>query len=99
MTEVILFSLLLGYDFTPQEAGKMVCIAKAESGLNETKVNSVLNRNGTVDYGLFQINSIWLDECGVEPRDLLDAYVNIACASNIFKQRGFYAWSTWRKCK
>jgi len=45
-------------------------IARVESGLNPSAVNR--NRNGTVDLGLMQINSFWLNTLGTSSRELID---------------------------
>jgi hypothetical protein len=45
-------------------------IARVESGLNPAAVNR--NRNGTVDLGLMQINSFWLNTLGTSSRELID---------------------------
>jgi len=45
-------------------------IARVESGLNPSAINR--NRNGTVDLGLMQINSFWLNTLGTSSRELID---------------------------
>ena len=45
-------------------------IARVESGLNPAAINR--NRNGTVDLGLMQINSFWLNTLGTSSRELID---------------------------
>ena len=50
-------------------------IAKAESKLNPTATNH--NRNGTVDVGLMQINSIWADQLGPTWNRLFDPCTNV----------------------
>lgn len=39
-------------------------VAKVESGFNPTAIN--WNRNGSLDYGVMQINSVWLKNIGNE---------------------------------
>ncbi len=56
--------------FCFQEAGQkyavsprlLWAIAKAESNFDPSSINR--NRNGTIDVGLMQINSIWADQLG-----------------------------------
>ncbi|WP_245803925.1 lytic transglycosylase domain-containing protein [Geothermobacter hydrogeniphilus] len=50
-------------------------MAKAESNFGSAAPNH--NRNGTVDIGLMQINSIWLDQLGPTWDYLFDPCTNI----------------------
>lgn len=50
-------------------------IAKTESNLNPNAVNKA-NKNGTIDRGLMQINSIHLND-GLDAEDLFDPEINI----------------------
>ena len=45
-------------------AALLWAVAKVESGFNPTAVN--WNRNGSLDYGVMQINSFWLKKIGEE---------------------------------
>jgi len=86
----------------PQEAiPKLVCTAKYES-LYDVRAKNV-NSNGSHDTGLFQINDIWLKECGVTRKQLLDPRTNVACARKVFRAQGFWGWYGHRykqeKCK
>lgn len=45
-------------------AALLWAVAKVESGFNPTAVN--WNRNGSLDYGVMQINSVWLKTIGEE---------------------------------
>ena len=49
------------------------------------------NNNGTVDYGVMQINSIHIPKCGEGIKD--DYKANIDCGYQIFQNRGWSAWS------
>lgn len=90
----ILFSIFVGlslsaatpYDLYFHEAGKLFGIepqlleniARIESGLNPHAINR--NPNGTLDYGLMQINSIHLkrlSRIGITPEALMDPEINI----------------------
>jgi hypothetical protein len=55
--------------------------------LNPEAVN--VNKNGSTDVGLFQINSIH----GYSHEELFDPFFNIDVAYKIFKNRGWSAWS------
>lgn len=64
-------------------------IAKVESNFNPFAVNR--NKNGSVDYGLMQINSIWISElkkAGVikSEKDLFDPCVSIYAGAWILAQ-------------
>lgn len=99
ITQAVLLSMLLSYGVTPVDANMMVCIAQKESSMNPKAINHK-NRNKTKDYGLFQINSIWIKECGArQGLDLLDLDKNMTCALQVYEKQGLKAWSTYRKCK
>jgi murein DD-endopeptidase MepM/ murein hydrolase activator NlpD/lysophospholipase L1-like esterase len=63
--------------FPPAQWDNAIRIANCESGLDPTRVSEP-NRNGTVDYGLFQFNSgvtlqAWLRRTGEDPQNLQKA--------------------------
>jgi len=99
MDTITLFTILFYSGIPAKDAGKLVCIAKAESNLNPKAINHAKNRNKTKDYGLFQINQIWLKECGMSPKHLLDAHSNIGCAIYVYNKRGLKSWSTLKECQ
>jgi hypothetical protein len=68
----------------------LVRIVMHESGGNPSLTN--LNTNGTVDYGLAQINSSNLAWLGETPASILDPCHNIAAETRIL--RGFSAYAT-----
>lgn len=87
-----------------------VCIAEGESGYNTKATNR--NKNGSTDYGIFQINNNWWckdpkkpgrpNGCKIPCSSLVDDKItdDIKCAVVIKKQQGFKAWVAWRnKCK
>jgi cell wall-associated NlpC family hydrolase len=68
----------------------MVAIAKGESGFNTAATHT--NSNGSVDRGLFQINSIH----GFDPNKLLsDPTFNTQCAKKIYDGQGLRAWTVY----
>jgi hypothetical protein len=93
--------LLKDAGFPRETIPRMVCTAKYES-LYDTRAKNV-NSNGSHDTGLFQINDIWLKECGVTRKQLLNPRVNVACARRVFRESGYWAWYGYRhkqdKCK
>jgi hypothetical protein len=59
-------------------------IAKVESNLNPGAIN--INRNGSVDIGLMQINSGWLKTLNLSRKDLLDdACLNARVGAQILR--------------
>ena len=74
---------------------KARAIAKAESGLNCKAVQDTLNLDGSVDYGLMQINSrAQGHRVNHDYEKLLDCEANIKIAKDIYVGRGnsFSAW-------
>lgn len=69
---------------------RLFCIAKLESSFNSKARN--FNTNGTIDIGLFQINSIWRKEC---PKTLYSIENNIDCAKIVLEKQGLSAWVTY----
>jgi soluble lytic murein transglycosylase-like protein len=91
---IILFALLphSAQAFCFQEAGQryavspwlLWAIAKAESNLNPPANH--YNRNGTVDVGLMQINSIWSDQLGSTWESLDDPCTNVMVGAWVLSQ-------------
>jgi len=54
------------------------------------------NSDGTLDWGYFQINTVHLKRAGVNLRDLLDCKANIDFAYQLYTERGFEPWSTYK---
>lgn len=97
MDAVTLFAILLHSGVPAEDAGKLVCIAKAESQLNPKAINHT-NTNKTKDYGLFQINQIWTKACNMSVKDLLNVHSNIGCAIYIYNKKGINPWVTKTQC-
>jgi len=70
----------------------MIRIAKCESGLREEAVNK--NRNGTIDGGVFQINSVHKQKLS----NVFDFRFNIDYAYKLFLAQGFSPWNASKKC-
>lgn len=85
--------------FPEEVVGKMVCTAKFESSFFERATNK--NKNGSIDRGLFQINSIHLKEngCPSTGEASFDPAANAKCAHAIFKSQGVKAWFGYRAHK
>lgn len=66
----------------------LVAIAKVESSFNNKAINAA-NRNKTVDYGMMQINSIWLPslkKMGITKDDLFHPCTSVFVGAWIAKQ-------------
>ena len=77
------------------EANIMIAIAYAESGFNCKAINDKLNKDGSWDAGLLQVNSIH----GYEKTELLDCHRNTDISYKIYQSQGFRAWSVYNNGK
>nr|XP_029735634.1 lysozyme [Aedes albopictus] len=97
---------LLAQGFSKADLRNWVCLVQNESGMDTTKKNN--NRNGSTDWGLFQINDrYWCDpqdkskkasnDCKIKCSELLNADISKAstCAKKIHKRHGYRAWYGW----
>lgn len=86
---------VVGKPAKEQPAVIATAIALAESGGDTTSTNK--NRNGTVDRGLFQINSVHRQFDGA--RLLSDPTYNAACALSLYNARGgrFTDWVVYNR--
>lgn len=75
----------------PKVAPMMAKIAIRESGGRAHINNAGLNKDGSVDYGLWQINSVH----GYNPQKLYDPKFNAKAAVSIYKSQGPKAWATY----
>jgi len=73
------------------ECKTALAVAQAESGMRVDAWNS--NTNGTLDIGLFQINSIHWDKEGCSLAELVTEEGNVKCAKKIYDDSGWSAWS------
>ena len=83
--------------FPESVVGKMLCTIKYESNFYERASNR--NSNGSVDYGLFQVNSAHFHDAGCPSSSsgLYDAAANTRCALHIYKSQGNNAWYGYQK--
>lgn len=96
LAKTLYLILLTNYYLTPMEAATMTCLAVEESGLNTKAIHH--NTNRTVDYGLYQINSVHIGTLVTSSRDLLNTHKNIKVAVRIYRRDGIQAWSTAKRC-
>lgn len=69
----------------------MLAIMRAESRCNPNADNTGLNKDGSVDIGLLQINSIH----GYSKAQMINPYENIKAGYRIWKRQGYKAWSAY----
>jgi TP901 family phage tail tape measure protein len=81
----------LAYFVGMKNPGLMAQIALAESGGNPSLNNAGLNSDGSIDYGLWQINSIH----GHSPSAMYDPIKNARAAADILSSQGIGAWSAY----
>ncbi|KAI8422770.1 hypothetical protein MSG28_006515 [Choristoneura fumiferana] len=82
-----------------------VCLVENESHSRTHQLGRV-NKNGSRDYGLFQINDkYWCSKTGTAGKDCNVTCADVTtddiskaskCAKKIFKRHGFMAWYGWR---
>jgi cell wall-associated NlpC family hydrolase len=84
--------LVIEAGFPEQDRVTMVAIAKAESGWTVDAINTS-NSNGSIDRGLFQINSVHSQYNAAQL--LSDPRYNTMAAKAIYDGQGLKAWSTY----
>ena len=94
----LLVSMLTFHGIPEKDVNTLACIAVKESNLNPKAINH-RNRNGTKDYGLFQINDVNKKLCKTNSKKLLDVHNNIKCAVKVYTTQNLKAWSTYKLCK
>lgn len=71
-----------------------LAIFRAESGMNHNAIG--INKNGSVDFGCMQINSVHLKNIDTSTVNLLNCHDNIDVAYKIFtQQKNFSAWTAY----
>jgi hypothetical protein len=72
-----------------------LAVQRAENARGDCEIFHY-NSDGTLDWGYFQINTVHLKRPGVNLRDLLDCKANIDFAYQLYTERGFDPWSTYK---
>ena len=72
-----------------------LAVQRAENPRGECEIYHY-NSDGTLDWGYFQINTVHLKSAGVNLRDLLDCKANIDFAYQLYTEKGFEPWTTYR---
>jgi len=72
-----------------------LAVQRAENPRGDCEVYHY-NTDGTLDWGYFQINTVHLKRAGVNLRGLLDCRANIDFAYQLYTERGFEPWTTYR---
>lgn len=97
------------HGFPEDKLADWVCLVEAESSRKTHKIGKV-NKNGSRDYGLFQINDkYWCSntntagkDCNVTCADVTTDDITKAavCAKKVYRRHNFMAWYGWRnKCQ
>lgn len=92
VTEEWLRAMLLYHGV--KDVDKLISIAKRESRLMPHAYNSKLNKDGSHDVGLFQINSKAWPELWSK-YNLLDPEENVKAAVEIYNSVGLKPWRVW----
>jgi len=72
-----------------------LAIQRAENPRGDCEIYHY-NLDGTLDWGYFQINTVHLKRAGVNLRGLLDCRANIDFAYQLYTERDFEPWTTFR---
>jgi hypothetical protein len=72
-----------------------LAIQRAENPTGKCEIYHY-NPDGTLDWGYFQINTVHLQRPGLNLRDLLDCRANIDFAYQLYREKGFSPWTTYR---
>ncbi len=99
LSELTIYIMATLAGFKGHKAHTMVCIARYESHYNPLAINADLNRNGSADLGLFQINDRMWQHGVCKGLDLLTPTDNTKCAYRVYKRQGFKAWAAYTKYK
>lgn len=86
------YDLLIQAGATPEEASMLAAFAGPESGYDNSKV-SPPNTDGTIDQGLFQINSVHSQYD--HDRLISDPLYNAKAAIDVYRQQGPGAWTVY----
>jgi len=75
--------------------GVALAIQRAENPTGDCEIYHY-NTDGTLDWGYFQINTVHLKRPGVNLHALLDCKANIDFAYQLYTEKGFEPWTTYR---
>lgn len=93
ITVDVLSWLLTAAGFSTQQIPVMLCIAQYESAYKTDAIN--VNKDKSIDRGLFQINSkYWDDRC---PGDMFNPGANVRCAKQVHEVLGYKGWVVFQK--
>jgi hypothetical protein len=93
---VLAWQNLIAKYFPQEEVVNALKIASKENGAGDPG-RTHRNRNGTVDYGLFQINSVHAAKVGGNLEKLKDPETNVKVAFQIWQEQGWRPWTTAKK--
>lgn len=94
VSDVQRYLLAIGANFSPAEAVIATAISIAEDGSGNPSAISGRNFDGSVDQGLWQVNSGWNARFGGQAA-LLNPVTNAIAARYIYGVQGWCAWSTY----
>ena len=91
------FDMAKHVGFPEHELATVVAVAYRESRCNPKAHNTTLNRNGTQDLGLVQVNSSWKtvtrNICGTDINGLFNVDCNLSVAKYLYDNGGLRHWS------
>lgn len=95
LPEIVVYYLLVFAGFSSSEAHVMTCVAEYESSFRPAAINT--NDNGSLDVGLFQINTVWHNKIPYCELDRLqNPMYNVKCARYVYEVQGIEAWIGYR---
>lgn len=89
-----IYAALIKQGVPADDAARLTAISGAESGYGANQISGT-NRNGTTDYGVFQVNSgAWPQ---LNPSSLPNASLDTqaAAAAEVYRKQGLTAWATY----
>src|SRR5271154_5351289 len=93
-TPAEIYGSLISAGATPTQATNLTAIAGAESSYGANVVSGV-NRNGSQDFGVFQINSAAWPQFGGSSLATAPLDQQSTAALAVYNQQGIGAWSTY----
>lgn len=98
LSQAEIFGILRGVGVGRRKARILVPIAKRESGGRYWINNAGLNKDGSVDHGLFQINDVWRGDPDIQRigwGKRYDPVANAEMAKVVLQKQGLKAWATY----